>query len=275
MSEYHGNPTSERAGARSTTTTTIEHSAAADLAPKIAGSGSVCPVPEGVSPTLLLQYQERWVQEEQVPCWSEAMGKIALACAIYRTHSPALLSWRTGYRLPATKTFIDCLSDEEDWPAPENSPRSPLRDMRAPKRGATWRNPVRLHLCYKCRVPINHSQQQLQTLHHCSPRIAFLGGSVTYSPPAPRSQNPGRTTLPLHPGGYSAMYRLLPLAALALLALPQPRTPRTIPSLVIPTKASAPAATSISPLCPRHLSFPSAAPPRFSRPHCPSTAFPA
>lgn len=99
MPEQYRNTTSGRTDVRSTMTTTFNPSAAANVHAEDDWSNFGLPAfPEGVSPTLLLDYEERWVQEAQVPAWSEAMGKIALACAIYRTHNPVLLCWRTATR---------------------------------------------------------------------------------------------------------------------------------------------------------------------------------
>ena len=85
--------------------------------------------PRDVSPTLLLEYEERWVREEQAPSWSEIMGKLALTCAIYRTHNPMLLSWRTGYPLAVTRTFVECVLSIDGWLDPENYPQL-VQDVR-------------------------------------------------------------------------------------------------------------------------------------------------
>lgn len=124
MPKHYANLTTGRADARSAMTTTLNSFPAARVHPEDRWSSLGLPgFPKGVSPTLLLQYEERWVQEEQTPAWAEAMGKIALACAIYRTHHPVLLSWRTGYPFPVIETFLDCLLAEQDWLATENYPR--------------------------------------------------------------------------------------------------------------------------------------------------------
>ena len=57
------------------------------------------------------------------------MGKVALACAIYRTHNPVLLSWRTGHPLRVAGTFADCVLSTDVWLDAENYPQL-VQDVR-------------------------------------------------------------------------------------------------------------------------------------------------
>lgn len=131
MPKWKAKQTTGRTPARPETTTTT-HSALTKARTGVEDhwTGSELPgYPKGISPTLLLQYEERWVRGEQYPAWSEIMGKILLACAIYRSHNPILLSWRTGFPTAVTSTLVECLLSEEEWLDEENYPRL-VRDVR-------------------------------------------------------------------------------------------------------------------------------------------------
>lgn len=74
--------------------------------------------PDDISPTVLLEFEERWLRDREPADEVEHQLKIMLVCGIYRSHDPLILQWRTG--LP--KTFVDAvltvLTADPGWLAP-------------------------------------------------------------------------------------------------------------------------------------------------------------
>ena len=79
--------------------------------------------PRDVSPTLLLEFEEQWLRGRFSAGDVERQLKVMLVCAIYRSHDPLLIQWRTGLPAAFVDSVLAALSVDVGWPGADGYER--------------------------------------------------------------------------------------------------------------------------------------------------------